>query len=88
MADRVVEGNGLVFVCIPDPRGAIQAGGQDAMAIWAVADIVHGLAMLQAGRTLLARGEVPDLGRPIVAAGDERLLIWAEISAEYPAPVH
>ena len=88
MPEGMVDGNELVLVGIPDLCRAVQARGQDATAVRAVADIVHGLAMLQAGRTLLACGEVPDLGCSIVAAGDEEFLIRAEIGAVHPALVH
>src|SRR5690349_12113734 len=63
---------------IPDPRGVIIAGGDDAGPVGAERRAVYRAAMLERGQQGLARGCVPDPRGVVIAGGDDAGPVGAE----------
>jgi len=72
LADRLAGGD------VPDLRGLVGAGGDDARAVRAEGGGGDAVAMLEGISEGLAGARVPDPGGVVVAGGDDARAVWAE----------
>ena len=69
---------------VPQPHGAVGAGGGQQLAVWAERHPVHDAEDAGAGvgehggADRLAGGRVPQPDRPLAVSGRQQLAVWAE----------